>query len=218
MGHFVEPRSSGERYLTAFSNRAATSLFFLWTVLVMAGCHSVNPIDTKPLDNAGMTYDSIVQLKDLQITAPEVAQVASARQAGFSDADCIDTLKTFRARNQPFDAGDAIAGLARAQVSDATILELAKLNQLGLGVGELQAMKLAGLSDEVILEVARHRAEGKPILGGASLAGLKNAGVRGPTLLELARRGIIDSQAQEIATLRKHGASDAEILKRFPGV
>jgi hypothetical protein len=217
MGHVVKPRSPGGCNATAFSGRASASLFLFLVVLVMAGCHSVNPIDIRPLDNAGMTYDSIRTLKDLQITAPEVAQVASARQSGFSDDDCIETMKIFRARNQPFDAGDAIAGLVQAQVSDATIIELANLNQLGLGAGELQAMKLAGLSDDIILEVARHRAEGKPVLAGASLAGLKNAGVREPTLLELARRGIADSQAGEIATLRQHGASDAEILSRFPG-
>jgi len=217
MGHVVQLRSAHRRDVTVSGGRASARLFVLLGLLVMAGCHSVNPIDTKPLDNAGMTYDSISELKDLQITAPEVAQVASARQSGFSDADCVETMKIFRAKNQPFDAGDAIAGLVQAQVSDATIIELANLNQLGLGAGELQAMKLAGLSDDIILEVARHRAEGKPVLAGASLAGLKNAGVREPTLLELARRGVADSQAGEIATLRQHGASDAEILNRFPG-
>jgi len=181
------------------------------------GCHSIPPLDTKPLDTAGMSYDAIQELKSLQITAPEIAQIATARQSGFSDAGCVDALKMFRGRNQAFDAGDAIAGLVRAEVSEDTILDLAKMNQLGLGAGEFQAMKLAGLSEAIILEVARHRADGKPVLAGASLANLRNVGVRESTLLELARRGIPDSQAPAIVSFRRHGATDAEILRHFAG-
>ncbi len=183
----------------------------------VAGCHSIPPVDTRPLDTAGMSYDAIQELKALQISTPEVAEIARARQGGFSDANCVDILKLFRDRKQPFNDGDAIAGLVRAQVGEDTILELAKLNQLDLGSGDFQAMRLAGLSDAIILEVARHRAAGKPVLAGASLAGLKNVGVRESTLLELARRGIPDSQANAIIAFRRHGASDAEILSHFTG-
>jgi hypothetical protein len=175
----------------------------------------MQPLDTKPLDTAGMNYDAIQQLKTLNVTAPEVAQLATARQSGFSDTGCIAAVNVYRGRGQAFDAGGEIAGLVRAQVGEDTILELAKLNQLGLGAGELQAMRLAGLSDAILLEVARHRAVGKPVLAGASLASLKNAGVRELTLLELARRGVPDSQAAAIIAFRRHGATDAQILSRF---
>jgi hypothetical protein len=102
-------------------------------------------------------------------------------------------------------------------VSEETILELARLNQLGLSAGEFQAMRLAGLSDATVLAVARHRALNQPVLSGASLAGLKNVGVRESTLLELARRGVPDSKASEITWFRRRGGSDAEILGRFTG-
>jgi hypothetical protein len=164
-----------------------------------------------------MSYDAIKELAVLDISTAEVAQVAKARQSGFSDADCIDIMKIYRGRHQPFDAGDAIAGLAGANVSESTIVQLATMNQLGLGSGELEAMKLAGLSDGILLEVARHRSEGRPVLAGASLAGLRNAGVREATLLELARRGVPDSQADAIVSFRRHGATDAAILGRFNG-
>jgi hypothetical protein len=100
---------------------------------------------------------------------------------------------------------------------EPSVLELARLNQMGLGVGELQAIRLTGLSDSIVLEVARHRAAGKPELSGVSLASMKNAGLRESTLLELARRGIPDSQAAAIIAYRRHGASDAEILRRYSG-
>jgi len=190
---------------------AAAVAFVLW----LPGCHSIQPVDTKPLDSAGMNYDAIQQLKALHVTAPEVAQVAAARASGFSDADCLAVVNIYRGRSQPFDAGDDIAGLVRAQVSDDTIVELARLNELGLASGEFQAMRLAGLSDAIILEVARRRSANQPVLAGASLANLKNAGVRELTLLELARRGVPDSQAAAILAFRRHGASDAQIISRF---
>ena len=99
--------------------------------------------------------------------------------------------------------------------AEGTIIELAKLNEVGLASGEFQAMRLAGLSDAIVLEVARHRAAGKPVLAGASLANLKNAGVRELTLLELARRGVPDSQASAILTFRRRGATDAQIISHF---
>ena len=190
----------------------------LLLVLAAGGCKSIQPLDTKPLDGAGMTYDTISQLKALKVTAPEVAQMATARQSGFSDASCIAVMNAYRGRGQAFDGGDEVAGLMRAQVSEQTIVELAKMNELGLLAGELEAMRLAGLSDAILLEVARHRAANQPVLSGASLANLKNAGVRELTLLELARRGVPESQGAAILSYRRHGASDAQIISHFAPV
>jgi hypothetical protein len=162
-----------------------------------------------------MSYDAIRELKSLGITGPEVTEMAKARQSGFPDADCIGAFKIFRDRNQPFDAGGAIESLVQVNVSDDTILELAKIDQLGLDSGELQAMKLAGLSDDILLQVARHRAHGQPVLSGASLARLKNTGIRASTLLELARRGVPDSQGPAIVFYRRQGASDDQVLRHF---
>lgn len=186
--------------------------------LSVAGCHSLLPVDTQSLDSSGMSYDAVQELKSLGISRSEVAEIAKARQSGFSDADCIDVFKIFRSRQQPFNAGGAIASLVQVNVSHDTILELARINQLGFDSGELQAMKLAGLSDDILLEVARHRANRQPVLSGASLARLKNTGMRTSTLLELARRGVPDSQGSAIISYRRHGASDDEVLRHFAGL
>jgi len=185
--------------------------------VIASGCKHVQPLDTKPLDAAGMDYNAIKQLQSYQLTAAEVAELSTARASGFSDAGCVEAYQISHSRGEAFNSGEAIAGLMRAGMREQTILELDKLNQLGLGAGELEAMHLAGLSDAIILEVARHRAEGRPELSGASLASLKNAGLRESTLLELARRGVPDSEAPAIIASRRHGAKDAEILHRFAG-
>ena len=177
----------------------------------------MQPLDTAPLDHTGMGYDAIQELKSLNVTPAEVAEMAQARQAGLPDPDCVEVLRIYRGRGQAFNAGAAIAGMIQVGLREDTLLELARLNQLDHGWGELEAMRLARLSDAVVLEVARHHAEGRPVLSGASLARLKNAGLRDATLLELARRGVPDSRADAILSARRHRASDAEILRRFTG-
>lgn len=185
--------------------------------LLAAGCQRALFVNTTPLDTSGMTYDAIRQVKSLKITTEEVGELATARQAGLPDEDCVEVLRVYRARSKKFDAGGNVAGLIQAGMNPPAIVELARLNQLGVESGELQAMRLAGIPDEVIIEVARHHSEGKPVLSGASLAGMKNSGIRDTTLLELARRGVPDSQTDDIVSLRRRGMKDAEILRRFAG-
>ena len=181
------------------------------------GCHHAPALDTKPLDAAGLTYSGIVQLKALKISNAEVLEIVKARQGGLSEEGCIEVVQMFHQRGEPFTAGEIVGGMITAGMREKTTLELARMNQLGLSAGELQAMRLAGLTDEIVLEVARRRANGAPVLSGPSLAGMKNAGVRNSTLLELTRRGVPDSQAAAILASRRHGASDADILRRFSG-
>jgi hypothetical protein len=186
-------------------------------VFVLAACHPAASADTQPLDHSGMAYDSVKQIKALHVTNPEVAEILKVYNAGFTETDCIQIVGLYHSRGQAFNAGDKVADLLGAGVRDETILTLANLNQLGPYSGELEAMHLAGLSDPIVIEVARRRSENRPVLSGASLAGLKNTGLRGSTLLELARRGVPDSEAKAIISYRRRGASDSEILRRFAG-
>jgi hypothetical protein len=199
------------------ANVFACGTALLVFAFLSAGCKHIQPLDTKPLDAAGLTYNSIKQLEVEKITAPEVLEIAKARQGGLTDAGCVQALQIFHGRGKAFDAGDEMASLLRAGFTEKSVLELAQIDQLGLDAGELQAMRLTGLSDEIVLTVARRHSEGKPVLSGVSLASIKNTGVRESTLLELVRRGVPDSDAGAIIAMRRKHASDAEILRHFSG-
>lgn len=185
--------------------------------LMAVGCKHFQPLDTKPLDAAGVGYASIKKLEALKITSEEIPEISKMRSAGFSDDSCVSIVEIYHQRGTPFAAGDVVAGLEKAGAREATILELARMDQLGLGAGELQAMRLAGLSDAIILETAKHQAAGTPSLSGLSLGKLKNAGLRESTLLELEQRGIPDSAVDQILAMRRHRATDKEILRKFAG-
>jgi hypothetical protein len=191
------------------------AIFVFIALLFQLACESLTPLDTKPLDDAGMRYGSIKELKALHITAAEVGEIAKVRQSGLTDADCVSLLQIFHGRGEAFTAGDAIASLHESGMTESSVLALAGMDQLGLGYGELQAMRLAGLSDAIVLEVARHHAAGSPALSGASLGALRNLRIDNATLLELVRRGVPDSQVPQIIAMRHHGSTDAEILRRF---
>ncbi|MGH9774296.1 MAG: hypothetical protein ACRD50_05050 [Candidatus Acidiferrales bacterium] len=190
---------------------------FIATALILftSACHKGQRTDTTQLDNIGMSFSAIEELRKLDITNVEVPDLTKAKQAGMTDDGCIAIVKIYHDRNRPFDAGDAVAGLAQAGVKESTVLELARLDQMNFW-GEAQAMRLARLSDEIILELARHRAAGKPELSGASLAELKNEGFSEALLLELARRGVPDDQKSTLITFRRRGWNDRQILEHFP--
>ncbi len=200
-----------------FAPLRALALILVGLTILIGGCHHPVLVDTAPLDAVGMSYDSIQQVKSLNVTPQEVRELAKAHEGGLSDDNCVQLLRMFRVQRQSFAVGETIAGLLRAGIAESSVVELARLNQLGFTAGELEAMRLAGLSDETILEVARRHAEGKTVLSGASLAGMKNAGLRDSTLLELSRRGIPDSQTALIIESHRRGIRDEEILKHFTG-
>jgi hypothetical protein len=181
------------------------------------GCAIFKPVDVQPLYSAGMGYDAVTQLKRLKITPTEVSDVAQARQSGFSDGACVEVMQLQRTRNLSFDVGSTISGLMGAGVSEALVLDLERMNELGLEAGEIETMRLAGLSENILLAVARRHAASQPVLSGASLAGMKNLGMRSDTLLQLAQSGITDAQAPAIMAMRRHGAKDADILRQFSG-
>ena len=183
-------------------------------LFLVPGCKQLKPTDTRPLDQAGMWFNSIEQLKALKITDADVAELVKARQAGLSDAACIELLRLARNRNQPFDTGEVVAGLRRVNLSEDTILELARLNQLGLWAGEAQAMRLAGLSDQVVLAVARRRASGQPALSGPSLVQLKNAGMNEAELLRLLDRGTTDQEAAQMLAAHQRAMTPSGFIRQ----
>jgi hypothetical protein len=212
----VPAASSARGFSRAVRRRSSfTAIFVCAALLFQVACESLTPLDTTPLDHAGIGYSVIKELKRQHITAAEIGEIAKVREAGLSDEDCVTLLKIFHGRGESFTAGDAIASLHQSGLSEGSVLALAGMDQVGLGYGELQAMHLAGLSDAIVLEVARHHAAGAPALSGASLGTLRNLRMDNATLLELVRRGIPDSAAPEIIAARRHGSTDAEILRRF---
>ena len=174
--------------------------------LPSTGCNRLRRADTRPLDEAGMWSDSITEMRNLNVSAAEIAELAKARQAGLSDSSCIMLIKLARTRQVPFTDGQAIADLISAGSSEQTILQLARLNQLGPWSGQSQALRLAGFSDRVILAVAQRRSQNLPVLSGEKLGELKNAGATDAAILDMIHQGITDQEAAYYITQKEAAA------------
>src|ERR1700751_6362698 len=103
--------------------------------LMAAGCKHFQPLDTKPLDAAGVGYASIKKLEALKITSEEIPEISKMRSAGFSDDSCVSIVEIYHQRGKPFTAGESVAGLVQASMDEKAILELARMDQLGVNVG-----------------------------------------------------------------------------------
>ncbi len=207
----------GWTHFSRIRARVCAAAFVAAMAVYFSGCTKLQPVDTSALINTGMNDQAVQQLDSLKISTAEVGEIAEARQSGLSDDDCVAIYKIYKSRHQAFDAGDAVAGLMQVGMSGSDVIELAQLSQLGLDWGELQAMKLAGLSNAIVMEEAQQRSDGKSVLSGAMLARLKNTGVHESTLLKLVQRAIPDSEGRQILAARRRGVSENEILHHFTG-
>jgi hypothetical protein len=176
-------------------NRAL--LVFLCAALTAAAACK-RSADTKPLDEAGVGYSTIQNLEKLEVTEDEVTQIVKARSAGISDYGCLELLKLARSRGAQFADGFAAANLRSAGMSEENILELGRLNHLGVWAGEAHALLLAGFRESTVLELARRRAQGLPTMNSPSLAKLRNFGYTEDRILDAIRNGVTDAEVDGV--------------------
>ena len=180
--------------------------FLLASIALFSSCKPAQKPNTEQTDQLAMWLDSVPQLKTMNISNAEVAELTKAHQAGLSDPSSVVLIQFARDRKLPFADGQAIADLLNAGSSEATVLELARLNQLGLWAGEARAIRLAGLSDKILLAVAHRRSQNLPVISGQKLAELKNTGVPDAKILEMIQKGDTDGTATKYIAQRERAA------------
>ena len=175
-------------------------------LLVSSACKPAQQASAEPLDQAGMWSNNVAELRTLNVSNAEISELTKARDAGLSDPSCVILINLARSRQVPFADGQSIADLLSVGSSEQTVLELARLNQLGLWAGEARVLRLAGISDKVILAVAQRRSQGLPVLSGVKLSELKNSGASEATILDFIQKGLSDQQAAEYISQRERAA------------
>jgi hypothetical protein len=183
--------------------------------LPLAGCTRVHKADLTPLDKAGAWVTDITKLRALNINDNEVQELIAARENGLSEQACLELIRMDHDRKQSFTNGRDAASLVNAGMMEPAILELAQLNELSAYGGEAQAMRLAGLSDDVVMAIAHRRVAGLPTLSGPEAAALKNAGYSNSQVLAEINKGTTDAQAASIVA--HHNAAGGHGFVRISG-
>lgn len=179
---------------------------FLLACLAMASCKPAAKPDTEQADQMAMWLDSVPQLKTLNVSNAEIAELNITHQAGLSDPSTVVLIQLARDRKTTFDQGQSVADLLNAGFAEETVISLARMNLLGPWAGEARAMRLTGMSDKIILAVAQRHAKGLPVLSGEKLGELKNTGVSEAVILEMVQRGDSETRANQFIAEREREA------------
>jgi hypothetical protein len=172
-------------------------------VLLAGGCHQHPLTDYRPLDHAGMWSSGLEQLKKLNTSDSEVAQLVKVKQARLSDDTCVALVAAAHERKHPFASGDATANLAGAGYSEAEILEIGRADKLDSISDDAVTLRLIGLSDNFVQIVLRRHLQGLRTLSSPEIARLKNTGLTEKQILERINSGMTDAQADREITIRE---------------
>ncbi len=182
--------------------------FFALALLSAAGCHQHPLTDYRPLDKAGMFSGNMEELKKLNISEAEIAQVVKLKQAQVSDDTCVALISAAHSRHQLFTSSDSVANLISAGYTEYQVLDFAKAGKLDSISGDAVMLRLIGLSEPTVQAVLQRRMQDLPVLGSGEISRLKNTGLTEKQILERINQGQTDQQAEkEIAmreTLRNH--------------
>lgn len=185
------------------------ALLFAVCALFAGGCHQHPLTDYRPLDQAGMWSSGLEQLKKLNASDSEVAQLVKAKQARLSDDTCVALVAAAHEKQHPFISGDSTASLANAGYSEAEILEIARADQLDSISGDAVALRLIGLSDNFVQLVLQRHLQGRRTLSSPEIARLKNTGLTEKQILERINSGMTDAQADKEIAAREAARNHA---------
>jgi hypothetical protein len=167
------------------------------------GCHQHPLTDYRPLDQAGMWSSNVEQLKTLNTSDMEVAQLVKLKQSGISDEACVTLITDAHQRQRQFSSADSAINLVRAGYTESVILEIAKADQLDTISGDAVMLRLVGLSDPAVNLILHRRLKGQPTMSSAEIGRLKNTGLTEKQILERINSGMTDAQADKEAALRE---------------
>jgi hypothetical protein len=173
------------------------------SLLLAAGCKQHPLTDYRPLDQAGMWSDTVEQLKKLNVSDAEVAQLVVLKNSGISDDACAKLVSMAHQRQQFFVSSNSVKSLSGAGFSETQILELANAGQLDTLSTEAVTLHLIGLSDATVQTILRRRLRNQPTLSSTEISRLKNTGLTEKQIVERVQNGMTDAQADKEIALRE---------------
>jgi len=172
-------------------------------LLRTSGCENHPLTDYRPLDQAGMWSSNVEQLKKLNTSDAEVAQLVRMKQGTLTDDTCVALISNAHQHQHLFTSADAAVNLARAGYGESVILQIAKIDQLDIISGDAVMLRLIGLSDKAVDTILQRHLQGQPTMGGAEIGRLKNTGLTEKQILQRINEGMTDAQADKEGRARE---------------
>ncbi|MBZ5702410.1 MAG: hypothetical protein LAN84_11250 [Acidobacteriia bacterium] len=179
------------------------------------GCGRHLLTDYRALDQAGMFYGKVQELKDLNTDDLEVAQLVKVKQAGISDDACVSLIRMAHDHKHTFASADAVVNLVRGGFSEPEILDMAQTDRIDTLSLDAVTLRLTGLSTSFVLHVLQRRAQGLPTLSGAAIGRLKNTGLTESQILQRINEGMTDEQAERESAARERARNQTGFVRRY---
>jgi hypothetical protein len=177
--------------------------------LCAAGCGQHPMTDYRTLGQAGMGSSTVEDLKKLNTSDAEVAQLVHLKQGGITDDTCAALVRAAHANQHPFNSADWTVNLAKARFNEQQILEFAQADKLDSIGGEAVTLKLVGLSEPTVMSLLQRRLRGQTTLDSAQIGRLKNTGLTESQILYQIDQGITDQAADKEIKARETARNHA---------
>jgi hypothetical protein len=176
----------------------------------LAGCKQHPLTDYRPLDQAGVSSDTVEHLKKLNVSDGEIPQIVKLKQASVSEDTTLALVDIAHQHAHIFSSGDSVTSLAGAGFNEAQIIEIARADRLDTISTELVTLRLIGLSEPTVQMIFHKKLENQPVLSSANISRLKNTGLSERQILERIRGGMTDAQAEHEIRLREATRNHAD--------
>jgi hypothetical protein len=150
-----------------------------------------------------MWSGSMEELKKLNPSESEIAQIVALKNAGVNDELCLGLVSAAHTHQHPFASAEAAKSLNGANFTDEQILTIAQHDQLDSISSDAVMLRLIGLSDPTVQVLLQRRLRGIPTLSSAEIGRLKNTQLSEREILARIENGMTDAQADAEASARE---------------
>jgi len=176
--------------------------------LEQAGAVQVQAVEPGgPADQAGIYSGTIEDLKKLNTSDAEIAEIVRLKKANIDEKTMVALVRIAHEHQHPFVATESVKSLAGAQFSDERILQIAQTDQFDAIGGDAVMLHIMGLSAPTVDYLLDRRLNGARTMSVATIADLKNSGLSEKEILNRIQQGMTDAQGEAEAAARQRATA-----------
>jgi hypothetical protein len=201
------------------TKRWGWSLVALAIAVTAGGCDTeggkADDASQQQLKTAGFSDSVSKRLGKLKLTEEEMKQVIASRQSNISETVIADMVASMHEKDLRYEyVSEDIQTLMRQNVGATAVTQLIDMGAVPSWTSDIMALKVDGVSDLAIVEIAKLKfKEKKELLSGGEYGMLKRRGFSDDGLLEFVRKGGTAQQLQRVADEIQHGKPELEAMK-----
>jgi len=174
---------------------------------LLGGCGRHMLTDYRPADEAGIYSGTIEDLKKLNTSDAEVAEIIRLKKVNVDEKTIVSLVRIAHEHQHAFVATDIVRSLAGGNFSDEQILRIAQTDQFDTIGGDAVMLHAMGLSAPTVDYLLDRRLKGVRTMSVATIADLKNSGLAEKEILYRIQQGMTDAQGEAEAAARQRATA-----------